>query len=718
MNVVLRQFELSEKVKAYDPRADLELIDRAYVFAMQSHGVQLRESGDPYFHHPVEVAGLLADMRLDTATIITALLHDTVEDTLATLEDIQKLFGADIAKLVDGVTKLSKIELQSENTRQAENFRKLVLAMSNDLRVLLVKLADRLHNMRTLHFVKNKDKRLRVAKETLDIYVPLAERIGIQHIKDELEDLAFRQLHTDDYDTIVTRLNLLDADNSRKMVADIIVELEKELKIVKVKGLVSGRMKRPYSIWRKMSRQNVTIEQLSDIMAFRIIVDTISDCYHVLGILHSKYRVQPGRFKDYISTPKPNHYQSLHTTLFGPYQQKIEIQIRTHAMDEIAEYGIAAHWQYKQGKTSDTKEKEKLSYRWIKSLLDILENASGPEEFLEHTKLEMFQDQVFVFTPQGDLIALPRGATPIDFAYAIHSAVGNKCVGAKVNGRLTPLRTVLQNGDQIEIVTSKAQSPSPSWERFVVTGKARANIRRYIRTQQRDQFIDLGKSLLHRCLHQENIEYNEKSLKPACAKFQAQSMDDLYALLGEGQITTADIIRQAFPTHTPKKNSVDLLTLSIPSNPKSTSEKAVSIKGLGAGMAIHYAGCCHPLPGDRIVGIIISGKGVTIHTEECDTLSQFSHEPDRWIDVSWEAPQPHQYYVGRLLITIQNKPGALAVMTTVVSKNQANILNLKITQRTDYFWDLFIDVEGTHVDQMNAIMTALRTSSLVHTVER
>lgn len=715
--MVLRHFELSEKVKAYDPRADIELIDRAYVFAMQSHGTQLRESGDPYFHHPVEVAGILAAMRLDTATIVTALLHDTVEDTLATLDEIRKLFGAEIAKLVDGVTKLSKIELQSENTRQAENFRKLVLAMSNDLRVLLVKLADRLHNMRTLHFVKSEAKRKRIARETLEIYVPLAERIGIQHIKDELEDLAFSQLNPDSYASIVSRLNMVDEESNRSIVAAIIDELEATLEKEDLKGTVSGRMKRPYSIWRKMCRQNVSIEQLSDIMAFRIIVDSVSDCYNVLGVLHSYYRVQPGRFKDYISTPKPNHYQSLHTTLFGPQHKKIEIQIRTYAMDEVAEYGIAAHWQYKQGKTGDTNEKEKISYRWIKSLLEILENAAGPEEFLEHTKLEMFQDQVFVFSPQGDVAALPRGATPVDFAYAIHSAVGNNCVAAKVNGRLTPLRTALQNGDQVEIITSKSQTPSPSWERFVVTGKARANIRRFIRTQQRDQYIELGKSLLHRAFHQEHLDYSEKVLGPVFAKYNVQTLEDLQALLGEGQITTADVLRCAFPQHTSKKGWAELLPLSSPTS-KPSSEKAVSIRGLIPGMAIHYAGCCHPLPGDRIVGIVVSGQGVTIHTEDCENLENFSQEPDRWIEVSWETPHSHEKYIGRLLITIHNRPGALAALTTVISRNQANILNLKITHRMETFWDLFIDIEVNHTDQLNAIMAALRASSYVHSVSR
>lgn len=715
--MVLRQFELSEKVRDYDPRADIELIDRAYVFAMQAHGTQLRESGDPYFHHPVEVAGILADMRLDSATIITALLHDTVEDTLATLEDIRKLFGPEVCKLVDGVTKLSKIELQSENTRQAENFRKLVLAMSNDLRVLLVKLADRLHNMRTLHFVKSEEKRQRISRETLEIYAPLAERIGIQHIKDELEDLSFKELYKDAHHSILTRLDFLEEEGGRSIVTEIIQELETILETELIQGRVSGRVKRPYSIWRKMCRQNISIEQLSDIMAFRIIVPSVGDCYHALGVMHSHYRVMPGRFKDYISTPKPNHYQSLHTTLFGPKHQKIEVQIRTRDMDEVADYGVAAHWQYKQGQGPQEREREKISYRWIKSLLEILENASGPEEFLEHTKLEMFQDQVFVFTPTGDLISLPSGATPIDFAYGIHSAVGNHCVGAKLNGRMVPLRTILENGDQVEIITSNSQTPSPAWERFVVTGKARASIRRFIRTQQRQQYIELGKSLLHRSFHQEHIDFTEKGFNPVFEKFHVSTLEDLYAIMGEGRINSSEVVRTLYPHLKAQKKPTELVSLAN-IIPKPSSEKSLSIKGLIPGMAIHYAGCCHPLPGDRIVGIVITGRGVTIHTYDCDNLSNYAQEPERWIDISWESKQIAEKFVGRLDITIHNKQGALAAVTTIISKNQANIINLKITRRMESFWDLFVDIEVTDVDHLNSIMGALRTSSYIHSVQR
>jgi guanosine-3',5'-bis(diphosphate) 3'-pyrophosphohydrolase len=457
---MIRQYELVERVKAYDPSADEDLLNRAYVFSMKAHGSQTRASGDPYFLHPLEVAGILTQMKLDAGTIATALLHDTVEDTVATLEDIERVFGKEIARLVDGVTKLSRLELNSEQAKQAENFRKLVIAMSEDIRVLLVKLADRLHNMRTLFHLKKPEKRRRIARETIEIYSPLAERIGMHKIKDELDDLAFAELNPDARDSILAQLARLRSEGENR-VQTIITELRE---LLASEGLpdvsVTGREKSAYSIWRKLQRKNVSFEQLSDIMAFRITVGTVGECYQALGIVHAHYPVVPGRFKDYISTPKPNGYRSLHTGVIGPGRNRIEVQIRTQDMHEIAELGVAAHWAYKQDHQPRPNGGE---YRWLRELLDILEHAQKPEEFLEHTKLELFQDQVFCFTPKGDLIALPRGATPVDFAYAVHSQVGDHCVGAKINGRMLPLRTQLQNGDQVDIVTSKAQTPVPGW---------------------------------------------------------------------------------------------------------------------------------------------------------------------------------------------------------------------------------------------------------------
>src|SRR5579864_4495338 len=526
---MMRQFELVELVKSYDPKADEGALNRAYVYSMKAHGAQLRASGDPYFSHPVEVAGLLAQMKLDSASIVTGLLHDTVEDTVATLDDIERLFGPEITRLVDGVTKLSRIELQSDQTRQAENFRKLVLAMSEDIRVLLVKLADRLHNMRTLRFIKDADKRRRIARETMEIYAPLAERIGMHEMKDQLEDLAFSELHPEARQSIIARLAFL-REKGGDLVSRVIAELKDVLKQHGVEAQVTGREKSPYSIWRKMQRKNVGFEQLSDIMAFRVAVENVEQCYQTLGVLHSQYPVVPGRFKDYISTPKPNQYRSLHTAVIGPERQRIEIQIRTPEMHEVAELRVAAHWVYKQG----APKTEGRQYRWLRELLDIIEHAPDPQEFLEHTKLEMFQDQVFCFTPKGDLIELPRGATAVDFAYAVHSQIGDTCVGAKINGRLVPLRTTLANGDQVDIVTSKAQTPSPTWERFVVTGKARARIRRFIRTQQRQQYLDLGKAIVQKAFRQESQEFTEKALEPVLPSFDAETAEDLYVAVGQG----------------------------------------------------------------------------------------------------------------------------------------------------------------------------------------
>ncbi|MGE0755063.1 MAG: bifunctional (p)ppGpp synthetase/guanosine-3',5'-bis(diphosphate) 3'-pyrophosphohydrolase, partial [Alphaproteobacteria bacterium] len=530
---MIQQIELVEKVKTYDPGADTDLLNRAYLFAMEAHKTQKRANGDPYFSHPVEVAYKLTDFKLDVSSIVTALLHDTVEDTDVTLEEINEKFGPEIGTLVDGVTKLSRLEGKSEHLKQAENFRKLLIAMSQDLRVLLVKLADRLHNMETLHHIKNKDKRQRIARETVEIYAALAERIGMRSIKEELQDRAFAELYPEARDSIIKRLSFLREEGQ--------AEVDKAIEVIRDKlteaGIqnveLSGREKKPFSIWKKMETKNVTFEQLSDIVAFRIVVDTIPDCYHALGIIHAQWHTIPGYFKDYISTPKPNGYQSLHTAIIGPNQQRVEIQIRTREMHDIAEYGLAAHWAYKQG----GKPKDGKQFRWIRELLQILEKSDNPEEFLEDTKMEMYQDQVFCFTPKGDVLAFPRGATPVDFAYAVHSRVGDTCVGAKINGRIVPLRTQLKNGDQVDIITSKTQTPSPSWERFVITGKARAEIRKYMRTQQRSEYIALGRAVLTKTFKQEGEDFNEKLLEPHLPHFNKKEVEDLLSDVGEGLIS-------------------------------------------------------------------------------------------------------------------------------------------------------------------------------------
>ena len=682
---------------------------------MRAHGTQVRANGDPYFSHPLEVAGILTELKLDSASIVTALLHDTVEDTIATLDEIETHFGAQIARLVDGVTKLSRLELQSDKTKQAENFRKFLLAMSADIRVLLIKLADRLHNMRTLGYFDEADKRRRIALETMDIYAPLAERIGLQTIKDELEDLAFAELNPDARNSVLARLNFLKEQGGDRA-ARILDALKQTFAEARIRASVAGREKKPYSVWRKMEQKNVAFEQLSDIMAFRIVVDEIEDCYRALGVVHRAYPMVPERFKDLISTPKPNGYRSLHTTVIGPERQRIEIQIRTREMHEEAEYGVAAHWAFKQA----TEPREGRQYRWLRELLEILDKAAGPEEFLEHTKLEMFRDQVFCFSPKGDLINLPRGATPVDFAYAVHSGVGDTCVGAKINGRMVPLRTKLSNGDEVEIVRSKVPAPSPTWEGFVVTGKARASIRRFIRTKERQEYMALGRAIAEKVFRTEGQEFSEAPLEAALPRLKQKSIDDLFVALGQGLLTGKDLEGGLFAGR--RIEGVATRALSFMrrrAGPVKAGDTAIPIRGLIPGMAVHFAGCCHALPGDRIVGILTTGKGVTIHTIDCDTLESFGDTPERWLDLSWDTDGgDNGIHIGRLMLVITNETGSLGDLTTAIAKNKGNISNLKITDRSPDFFEFQIDVEVQDLRHLTSIMAALRTLPSVSSVER
>lgn len=713
---MLRQYELVDLVKSYDPDADEDALNRAYVFAMKKHGAQLRTSGDPYYSHPVEVAGILTKFKFDSVSIIAGLLHDTVEDTDTTVEEVRELFGDQVAQIVDGLTKLAKIEQKSANNKQAENFRKLLLAMSEDIRVLLIKLADRLHNMRTLHFCAP-EKRARIARETLDIYAPLAERIGMQEVKSELEEIAFAELHKEAHDSIVARLNFLREKDSN-LVPKIIEQLQKDMEENGIKAVVSGREKTPYSIWRKMQQKNASFEQLSDIMAFRIIVDDVATCYQALGIVHSKYHMVPRRFKDYISTPKPNGYQSIHTGVIGPENTRIEIQIRTHEMHEIGEKGVAAHWAYKQGQKAEGK-----NFRWIRELLEILEQASNPEEFLENTKLEMYNDQVFCFTPKGDLIGLPVNSTPVDFAYAVHSSVGDTCVGAKINGEIRPLRTVLQNGDQVEILTSKAQHPSTEWERFVVTGKAKAAIRRYVRAYKREQFITLGQEILERLFKGESLEFSEKGLVNVLPNFEAETIDDIYAKVGEGIVTGWDVLKAVYPGYKQSKLEKVVKSVKLPSfkkivKPKKGKGEPLKIKGLIPGMAVHFAGCCHPLPGDRIVGIVTTGKGVAVHTIDCKALEKYADEPERWLDIAWGEEAENEMHTGRLKIMLANEPGTLAELSNLIARNSGNIANLNIVNRTVSYFEILVDVEVKDLKHLTDIIAALKASKVISYVAR
>jgi guanosine-3',5'-bis(diphosphate) 3'-pyrophosphohydrolase len=721
---------LSEKLRAYDPKADTGLIDAAYALASQAHGAQVRDNGDPYITHSVAVADILAGYRLDAASIATGLLHDVIEDTPVKLPEIQSRFGAEIAGLVDGVTKLTRLELQSDRTKQAENFRKLVLAISRDIRVLLVKLADRLHNMRTLRFVQDPERRRRIARETMEIYAPLAERIGMDAVKTELQTLAFAQLDPEAYATIQARLNFL-----RGQGADVIEEVRAELKRV-CEGFgvtvieVSGREKSPYSIWEKMHRRNVAFEQLSDIMAFRIVVPSKEACYAALGAVHSSYPVIAGRFKDYISTPKSNGYQGLHTgvTLREPRNQKIEIQIRTADMSDVAENGVAAHWVYKEP-NAKADRRDLQRFRWVQDLLEILENSTAPDDFLENTKLELYEDQVFCFTPKGQLIQLPRGATPVDFAYAVHSQVGDACVGAKINGRLLPLRHQLQNGDQVEIMTARGGTPSPQWERYVVTGKARARIRRFIHQQQRQQHLDAGRAELAKAFRQAGLDGSEKALEPALKTLKLAAADDLYIAVGNGNVGPKDVVHAAYPELRQAPRAPRMIPAPPPranNRHPHRSDFDMPITGLVPGMAHHFAGCCHPVPGDEIVGIVTTGKGVTIHARDCQTLAGFAATPERFIDVDWNheglfASRPDGKtlsHTARISVIGANEPSALANLTNAIAKQEGAVASLKIVSRQEDFIEALVDVDVRDVAHLSKVIAGLRGAVGVKGVER
>ncbi|AZL15364.1 RelA/SpoT family protein [Rickettsiales endosymbiont of Stachyamoeba lipophora] len=691
---------------------------KACEFTIIHHGVQLRDSGEPYYSHPFAVAKIIAEMRLDHASVLTALLHDTIEDTQVTLESLKREFGDNIAKLVDGVTKLTKIEYQSENVRQAENLRKLLVAMSEDIRVLLVKLADRVHNMRTLHHIKSLEKRKRIAKETLEIFAPLAERIGAHKVKTELQDIAFTELHPDVRESIMGRLSFLK-ENDRPLSEKIVQELQELTKKNHIKAEIAGREKTPCSIWLKMQKKNVNFEQLSDIMAFRIIVEDIAACYQALGIIHACYQMIPGEFKDYISTPKENGYRSIHTIVIGPTMHKIEIQIRSKEMHEIAELGVAAHWLYKQeGHTLKTEGKQ---FRWIRELLNILQNSTESDEVLESTKMQMYYDQVFCFTPMGQLIALPKGSCTIDFAYAVHSNIGNSCAGAKINGKIAPLSTILNNGDQVEIIANKNHLPSPSWEKFVVTAKARSEIRRFVKNKQRDEYLSLGRAIASKVLKIDNNQLTHKNLASALEVFKRKTVEDLFIGVGEGSITKKELIKAIAPHTSTLKKVKEKLSFwkNLKRSAKTQLDNNIVIRGLIPGMALHYAGCCHPIPGDKIVGIVNTGKGVTLHVVDCEMLESYAHTPERWLDVSWEKEAGlNEGYVARVKAILLNEPGALAILTNTIAKDMANITNLRITNRSTDFFELMLDLSVKGTTHLNNIITSLRAKHVIHSIER
>jgi GTP pyrophosphokinase len=727
---MMRQYQLVERVKRYNPAADEALLNKAYIYAMRAHGTQKRASGDLYFGHPLEVAAILTDLKLDDATIAAAVLHDTVEDTAATLDEIKTSFGKQIGELVDGLTKIKRLDLVSKRAAQGENFRKLLLAIAADVRVLLVKLADRLHNMRTLHFV-SPEKRKRIAEETLEIYAPLAGRMGIQEMRDELEDLAFRHIHPEAYETISRRLRDL-SEKSEELVDEIEKDLTRRLAAKGLTAKVTGRQKHPYSIWRKMQRKSVAFEQLSDITGFRIVVDTIDDCYRALGVVHTTWPMVPGRYKDYISTPKQNDYRSIHTTVVGPGRQRVELQIRTPDMDEVAEYGIAAHALYKDGGTDPSKlASESRAYEWLRRTIDLLAEGDNPEEFLEHTKLELFHDQVFCFTPKGRLIALPRGATPIDFAYAVHTDVGNSAVGCKINGRMAPLLTELGNGDEVEIVRADGQIPPAAWESLVVTGKARAAIRRATRVAVRRQYAGLGHQILERAFERAGKTFSDEKLKASLARLARASADDVLAAVGRGEMFSGDVVRAVYPDYKddrrPGGAEVNGSGRAAPGDPavkiklpkRGSAQGAIPIRGIDSDLPVRFAPNGGAVPGDRIIGILTAGEGVTIYPIQSPALAAFDNEPDRWLDVRWDVDgRSQERFPARLALQSINEPGTLATIAQIIADHDGNIENVSMKRRTQDFTDMTVDLSVWDLKHLNSIIAELRAKPVVSKVER
>ncbi|MGJ3648513.1 RelA/SpoT family protein [Sphingomonas sp. GlSt437] len=695
---MLRQYELVDRVLSYDPEADEALLNRAYVFSLQAHGSQKRASGDPYFSHPIEVAGILTDLHLDDETIATAILHDTIEDTVATPEQILQIFGPQVARMVDGVTKLSKIEAQTENERAAENLRKFLLAMSDDIRVLLVKLADRLHNMRTLHHIPNPDKRRRIAKETMDIYAPLAERIGMYEFMKEMQSLAFRELEPEAYESVTRRLEQLkegDGDRIAKITSGLKLLLSRQ----GIDADISGREKHPYSIWKKMAERHISFEQLSDIMAFRAIVPTVDDCYRALGIIHRRWPMVPGRFKDYISTPKRNGYRSLHTSVIHAENTRVEIQIRTPEMHAEAEYGLAAHWAYKLDKV-----RPETQSSWIRDLIEILETADTPEELLEHTRMAMYQDRIFAFTPKGELIQLPKGATPIDFAYAVHTDLGDQAVGAKINGRVAPLRTQIGNGDQVQILRSKAQAPQAGWLNFAVTGKARAAIRRHLRHKERVETQTLGRKIYDEIVSRLPAQLADNAVGLAVKRLKLADEAALMEAIARRRLTDAEVMEALMPGSA----GADAL------RPMPAQAKAISIRGLTPGVAFDLADCCHPVPGDRIVGLRRPDRGIEVHTIDCPRLIE-ADDAD-WVDLAWDAKG--EGAVARIKVELKNEPGALGVVATIIGQQRANIVNMRLDNRDPGFHTNLIDIEVHDVQHLMRVLAALRAADAVNEAAR
>ena len=728
---MMRQYELVERVKRYKPDVEEGLLDRAYVYAMKKHGQQKRASGDPYISHPLEVAAILTDMHVDERTIVVALLHDTIEDTDATREEIEEMFGEDVGRLVEGLTKLKKLDLASKRAQQAENLRKLLIAISEDVRVLMVKLADRLHNMRTLHFVPPA-KRQRIAEETMEIYAPLAGRMGMQDMREELEELSFRVLHPGPHEAIAARLTEISEEN-RDLVAKVETELGDLLANRGIEAVVRGRQKKPYSVFSKMEAKGLNFEQLSDIFGFRILVRTVEDCYATLGAVHVRWQAVPTRFKDYISTPKPNDYRSLHTTIVGPSRQRIELQIRTHEMNEMAEYGVATHAIYKDARGELLPDGASASrtnaYAWLRRTIENLKDGDA-EEFLEHTKLELFQDQVFCFTPKAALIALPRGATPIDFAYAVHTDVGDTCAGAKVNGRIVPLMTPLRNGDEVEIMRSGVKVPPAAWEQMVVTGKAKQAIRRANRVATRRKYAGLGQRIVETAFERADKPFSHELLEAALPRLAMRNADDVLAAVGRTELSSLTVLHaihpetrnQAIAKPKPEEGWFNLrqaagLLFQLPKGGEgSTTTRAVPIRGIDRDLPVSFASS-GAVPGDRIVGILRPKEGITVYPIQHPALQR--EEDSEWIDIRWDVEDDtDERFPVRIAVTSINEPGTLADLASVIAEHEVNIATLAMTRTATDFTEMLIDLEVGNLKQLTNLLNALRSRSHVSNVER
>ncbi len=694
--------DLIALVRNYNPRTNEALIRKAYDYGRRMHEGQKRHSGEDYFTHPVAVAAILTEQRLDDASIITALLHDTIEDTKSTYTEIAAEFGEEVAELVDGVTKLTNLQLSSTETKQSENFRKLFMAMSKDLRVILVKLADRLHNMRTIKSLPM-EKQIRKARETMDIFAPLAGRMGMQWMREELEDLSFRVINPEARSSIIRRYITLQRETGdviHKITADIRTELEKE----GIEADVFGRAKKPYSIWRKMQEKQLAFSRLSDIYGFRVICQTESDCYRILGAIHRRWRAVPGRFKDYISQPKSNGYRSIHTTVSGRDGKRVEVQIRTRQMHEVAEAGVAAHWSYRDGERAQNPFAVDPA-KWIATLTERFDTGEDHDEFLENMKLEMYSDQVFCFTPKGDVVQLPKGATPIDFAYSIHTRIGNSCVGAKVDGIRVPLWTRLKNGQSVEVITATGQRPQSTWIDIVVTGRAKASIRRSLREEDRERFVKLGQELARVAFEHVGRKVSDKALRTAAKTLGVADETEVLARLGSAELTAREVIEAIYP-ELATQQAVEEVDHRRP------------VVGLTADQSFRRANCCQPVPGERIVGITYRGQGVVVHAIDCPALAEFEEQPGRWVDLQWHSGRHAPVHTVSLNMTIANDAGVLGRICTLIGEQKANISDLTFVDRKPDFYRLIVEVDIRDAEHLHMVLTALEAESDVAQVER